>query len=341
MMWSLCHSLICFAAMVDVTFVRASSLDSLRRPLNVNPVSSHMRDRIIPHNVNIPVSDIQAVASNIQGLLPESNGIAAPQKAESMIQTQVMEISQPSVAGKPVVPKQRIIDRLVQIQVLEEPVLQPLQQRTLQSVPQLIRQPVPQLKRQPAPQPALQTVQQLLEQPASQLVEQLVPQLVRQPVPQLPPQSIPQPAPQKAITMSGVIRQSSINDRLLNSVGTIDTSLSAEGCSFQIPSFLLPGPDTTQPRSALRCPSFLLPGSGPSINSELINVLAKHWAGDKKETAAQVNDVRSRINQIEFEQKCLLPVLRAHVIGGQACRTRELAVYLEWLLYLRERLFNI
>ncbi|KAL4220628.1 hypothetical protein ACF0H5_021024 [Mactra antiquata] len=108
-------------------------------------------------------------------------------------------------------------------------------------------------------------------------------------------------------------------------------------CTFKVPSFLLP--DTTLSTNGdLTCPSFLLPG--PSIDRELITLMMEHWSELFSAGQKPLPKVTSPISQVEFEQKCLIPALRAYVMA-QACRTRPLKVYLEWLLYLRQRLFNI
>lgn len=138
-----------------------------------------------------------------------------------------------------------------------------------------------------------------------------------------------------------------VNDRMLNNVrpsaSVASTERQAAGskqeCDFQIPSFLLPDPNPSNIGSTLKCPSFLLPG--PNINPDLVNLMVEHWTGISKPGSTNISKVKSKITQVEFEQKCLIPALRAHVLGGPACKTRELKVYLEWLLYLRQRLFNI
>ncbi|WAR28910.1 hypothetical protein MAR_014614 [Mya arenaria] len=151
------------------------------------------------------------------------------------------------------------------------------------------------------------------------------------------------PAP-KPTTKSSAPSVQRFNDRFLNEaakpIPMAETILNGkEGCSFKVPSFLMPDPEPTSAHDAEhRCPSFLIPG--PSINPSLVNLLVEHWTG-MEATETSVNPVRSQISQIEFEQKCLLPALRAHVTGGEACRSRQLTVYLQWLLHLRQRLFNI
>ena len=42
----------------------------------------------------------------------------------------------------------------------------------------------------------------------------------------------------------------------------------------------------------------------------------------------------------DFDQLYLLPALRAHFLGGR-CRTEGMKMYLDWLSYLRERLFTV
>lgn len=46
------------------------------------------------------------------------------------------------------------------------------------------------------------------------------------------------------------------------------------------------------------------------------------------------------ISQFEFEQTLLMPAVRAFVLGGP-CKSRALNIYLDWLLHLRQRLFNV
>lgn len=111
-------------------------------------------------------------------------------------------------------------------------------------------------------------------------------------------------------------------------------------CYFKIPSILLPDPNLSQDTIGLSCPSFLLPV--PTLNPDLIDLLVDHWTGmTTPKSRTPVSRLRSQISQIDFEQKCLLPPLRAFVLGGEECQTREHTVYLEWLIYLRQRLFNI
>lgn len=111
-------------------------------------------------------------------------------------------------------------------------------------------------------------------------------------------------------------------------------------CFFQIPSILLPDPNPSPETVSQSCPSFLLPE--PVLNTHLIDLLVDHWTGmTTPKSRTPVNKLRSQISQIDFEQKCLLPPLRAFVLGGDDCQTREHTVYLEWLIYLRQRLFNI
>lgn len=157
------------------------------------------------------------------------------------------------------------------------------------------------------------------------------------------PQPSPVPTRQEARTQP----TRTVNDRMLNNVrpsasmATVEqqAAVSKQECSFHIPSFLLPDPNPGNIGSSLKCPSFLLPG--PNINPELVNLMVEHWTGISKPGSTTLNAVKSQITQVEFEQKCLIPALRTHVLGGPACKTRELKVYLEWLLYLRQRLFNI
>lgn len=134
-----------------------------------------------------------------------------------------------------------------------------------------------------------------------------------------------------------------VNDRFLNKNADVMASQDNFGnpleCNFEIPSFLMPDPDPSVLNTNQRCPSFLLPG--PSINPSLITLLVEHWTGVNQGNNQELDRVKNQISQIEFEQKCLVPALRAHVLGGSACRSRELTVYLEWLLYLRQKLFHI
>ena len=46
------------------------------------------------------------------------------------------------------------------------------------------------------------------------------------------------------------------------------------------------------------------------------------------------------VTQREFEQRYLLPALRAHLTAND-CRSRALTVYIDWLLYLRLRNFGV
>lgn len=136
-----------------------------------------------------------------------------------------------------------------------------------------------------------------------------------------------------------------VNDRMFNNVRPSasvasterQTAGSKQECDFQIPSFLLPDPNPSNIGSTLKCPSFPLPGA--NINPDLVNLMVDHWTNISK--PGSTNKAKSQITQVEFEQKCLIPALRAHVLGGPACKTREMKIYLEWLLYLRQRLFNI
>ena len=138
-----------------------------------------------------------------------------------------------------------------------------------------------------------------------------------------------------------------VNDRLLNNVRPEASAASVaqqqeaskQECTFQIPSFLLPGQNPNNIASDQSCPSFLLPG--PKLNRELVTLMVQHFTGIENSSSPPLNGVKSQITQVEFEQKCLVPALRAHVFGGAACKTRELKIYLEWLLYLRQKLFNI
>ena len=134
-----------------------------------------------------------------------------------------------------------------------------------------------------------------------------------------------------------------VNDRFLDKNADVMSNAVPTGnpmeCSFEIPSFLMPSPNPSHISSNQRCPSFLLPG--PSINPSLVTLLVEHWTGVSQGNNPELNRVKNQISQIEFEQKCLVPALRAHVLGGSVCRSRELTVYLEWLLYLRQKLFNI
>ncbi|XP_045200244.2 uncharacterized protein LOC123554278 [Mercenaria mercenaria] len=160
------------------------------------------------------------------------------------------------------------------------------------------------------------------------------------PVAQQPVQA-PVNAPAKNQQSRPASQPSTNNIRPAANVASAEQQVAAskQECAFHIPSFLLPDPHPSSIGSSQSCPSFLLPG--PSINRELVTLMVEHLTGIKKSSNPQLNGVKSQITQVEFEQKCLIPALRAHVLGGQACKTRELKVYLEWLLYLRQRLFNI
>ncbi|KAH3807689.1 uncharacterized protein LOC127834972 [Dreissena polymorpha] len=299
-----------------------SSRDSLRRSLSIDPTLSHARDTPIPvsQNVNVflPVDDIPvqdaptARVSPTQMTDPSRPSVRTPQV--TVAESRQGTLSASITAGRPVLLESTLG------QVARQQVLQP---RPTASIPVMIEN-----------QPEVQFVQ--------------------------PQPRLTAPAPSTAAMNAAIVvvndqrpvvneqrpvvndQRPVINDRLINNVRPIpvDEAISAKTeCSFQIPLFLLPDTDPANLAQNQQCPSFLL--YGPNIDPTLVSLLVDHWTGVDNVGGPSLDRVRSQITQVEFEQKCLVPALRAHVFGGAACKTRELRVYLEWLLYLRERLFNI
>ncbi|XP_060567153.1 uncharacterized protein LOC132725949 [Ruditapes philippinarum] len=139
--------------------------------------------------------------------------------------------------------------------------------------------------------------------------------------------------------------KNTVNDRLLNSMRPAATAASAaqqradskQECAFIVPDFFSPNQNVIN--SEQTCPAFLIPG--PTLSPGLVTLLVQHFAKVENVSNSPLDAVRSKITQSDFELNCLYPALRAHVMGGTACRTRNLRIYLEWLLFLRKRLFNI
>lgn len=301
------------AALVGVCHAQLNR-GKLLAAFNQSPVFSHQRDRAVPipqnMNIQLPVDD-PAIQQQRLDIIPG---------AVNAIEAQATVQASSRVQPGPVVRENRNMGSVAAAQ------LRPVQERSraqvnLQALQSNSGAPVM------AGRPVMENDVVLGQvMPARQAQMSSVSSQTRQTQPEQPV----------------------VNDRMLNELRPAAMSASTDQqianskveCSFQIPSFLLPDPDPSQLGVNIRCPSFLLPG--PSINPELVALMVEHWTGVTPATSStQLNGVKSKISQVEFEQKCLLPALRAHVLGGPTCRTRELKVYLEWLLYLRQKLFNI
>ena len=139
-----------------------------------------------------------------------------------------------------------------------------------------------------------------------------------------------------AVQVRSAISRDNFNERL-KAVPTVDQTETVHKpeCSFEIPEFLLPYPTPINRfAQSQTCPTFF--GADNTVEPELYKAFVEFWALNKRPDRF----LRQRLQE-EFEQKCMVPALTAHVLGGEACRSRQLLVYVQWLLHVRQLVFNI